>query len=313
MKHQDRLDNKEPLVAQIDIGGVMAARRKSRGLSIESVASATKLSKEILSNIENNLFEKIGTAVYVRGYLGIYAKYLEIDAAQIISAYDVQYPDQKSSLKPQIARVPDTRDKQSIRHSKTVSLLVALLVLFGLCYGYFRIEPMLFSTDDNKEKVVDESLDKPAAVTGAGSTEQLMNTVNSAATVADDALTDVINELPVLTGVDQLTLSTDHAQPEVVLESSINSDADIETKQAGKTGQTLRIHFSDECWIKIKDGSNKVMVAKLYKKGSSLKVSGKLPYTLSTARPGAIRKILLGKKVLDLSQYKTAGIQYTIK
>ena len=76
------------------IGAVLAERRGERGLSIEQVASATRIRAEHLRALESDEPERLPAPVYAKGYLRTYALYLGLDPEPLVDVlhFSVQHP-----------------------------------------------------------------------------------------------------------------------------------------------------------------------------------------------------------------------------
>jgi flagellar biosynthesis protein FlhG len=68
-------------------GALLAKVRESRGISIEDIARATKISMSHLRAIEADAFSELPAMVYTRGFVQELAKYLKLDAAQVTKTY----------------------------------------------------------------------------------------------------------------------------------------------------------------------------------------------------------------------------------
>jgi len=74
-------------------GRLLAKVRESRGTSIEEIARATKISMAHLRAIEADAFPDLPALVYTRGFVQELAKYLKLDAAQVVKTYVRRYRD----------------------------------------------------------------------------------------------------------------------------------------------------------------------------------------------------------------------------
>jgi transcriptional regulator with XRE-family HTH domain len=84
----------------VTIGAVLAERRGERGLSIEQVASATRIRAEHLRALEADEPMKLSAPVYAKGYLRTYANYLGLDPEPLVEVLrsPVQQPDRGLGL-----------------------------------------------------------------------------------------------------------------------------------------------------------------------------------------------------------------------
>jgi transcriptional regulator with XRE-family HTH domain len=65
-------------------GKYLKAEREHRNLSLEEVVKSTKIRKTFLSAIEEDRYELFPPAIYVKGFLNTYAKYLGLDPKDVI-------------------------------------------------------------------------------------------------------------------------------------------------------------------------------------------------------------------------------------
>lgn len=72
------------------VGERLRSRREARQVSLDAVSRATRLTRTVLTALESDRFEALPAPVYVRGFLRIYARHLEMDADALIEAYQQQ-------------------------------------------------------------------------------------------------------------------------------------------------------------------------------------------------------------------------------
>lgn len=69
-------------------GAMMRAARESAGMSLDDVASATKVRASILAAMEQDDFSHCGGDVYARGQLRSIAAVVGLDPEELVLAYD---------------------------------------------------------------------------------------------------------------------------------------------------------------------------------------------------------------------------------
>lgn len=75
------------------IGERLQEARKRRGATLEAAANDTKIREEYLQMLEENDGRDIPLdAIYVRGFIRNYAKFLRMDSAKLLADYDAQEP-----------------------------------------------------------------------------------------------------------------------------------------------------------------------------------------------------------------------------
>ena len=72
-------------------GALLRAVRESQGTSLRQISEQTKIGTNYLRCIEDDEFEKLPAAVYVRGFVTEFAKCLRLDAAQVSQSYLRRY------------------------------------------------------------------------------------------------------------------------------------------------------------------------------------------------------------------------------
>jgi hypothetical protein len=65
--------------------------RERLGLALEDVALSTKIHRQYLRNIEAEKFSSLPPAVYVRGYVASYARFLSLDPVRVSDDYMKRY------------------------------------------------------------------------------------------------------------------------------------------------------------------------------------------------------------------------------
>jgi hypothetical protein len=78
-------------------GRLLAAVRQARGLSMESVASATNISTRYVQALETNAYDRLPSAIFVRGYLKEIARVLELEVDALTEGYLGLYQRQRGA------------------------------------------------------------------------------------------------------------------------------------------------------------------------------------------------------------------------
>jgi flagellar biosynthesis protein FlhG len=74
-------------------GARLRRARLVRGLEIDDVAAATKITPAYLRFLEEDRFDDLPAVVYVRGFIASYARYLGLDAQSVARSYATRYDD----------------------------------------------------------------------------------------------------------------------------------------------------------------------------------------------------------------------------
>jgi cytoskeletal protein RodZ len=71
------------------VGAYLKKNRDMRGISLEEIASSTKININILSYLETDRFDKLPAPVFVKGFIKTYLKYLDVDPKEAILFYEL--------------------------------------------------------------------------------------------------------------------------------------------------------------------------------------------------------------------------------
>ncbi len=90
-----------------ELGEYLKQMRQAKGLSVEDVASATKISVAYITALEEGDFEKLPTDIYVRGFIKSYGQLLGADLDELNSRYETEKP------KPKARRIFSGKPKEA--------------------------------------------------------------------------------------------------------------------------------------------------------------------------------------------------------
>jgi cytoskeletal protein RodZ len=68
-----------------DVGRRLQEQRKQRGIDLDAAAKATRIRKHFLQSLEQGDFSALPSPAQVRGFVRAYAKYLQLDAEQLLA------------------------------------------------------------------------------------------------------------------------------------------------------------------------------------------------------------------------------------
>ena len=121
----------------LGLGERLRSSRKARALTLVQAAFALRLEPAVLQALEDERFEALGAAVFVRGHLKAYSKLLGLNEEAALAAYRVADPN--ADLSPKVTRElekPMTTAPGPLAIAAAVGIVVlAILVLYVLSSG----------------------------------------------------------------------------------------------------------------------------------------------------------------------------------
>lgn len=281
-------------------GQLLRNAREQLGWTREQVASRIHLRLTLIAAIESDTYDKHTSHTFIRGYLRTYAKLVGIPEETILAAYD------KLGLTP-----PDNIDMQSFsRRSrqqandsrlKVVTWLV-ILVLIALSVAWWW-------QSTARRSAGDEAL----AATEMGATSNTPSaTVPPAVEVADPVVAPATS-VAATTSVDPVASAAATTLPvdasSAVATTAVASSAATATQPAADAAASepakvpqLKMSFTADCWLDVKDAKGKTLFSGLKKANDELVLEGPEPLKFIIGAPMAVNIEYQGKSI-DMSRY----------
>ena len=275
-------------------GQLLRNAREQLGWTREQVASRIHLRLTLIAAIEADTYDKHTSHTFIRGYLRAYAKLVGIPEETILAAYE------KLGLTP-----PDNIDMQSFsRRSrqqandsrlKVVTWLV-ILVLIGLSVaGWWQSTARRSAGDDALAATeMSATINTPEA------------NVAPAVEVAEPVLpsaSDAVSTQVVVSGATATlpVVATDASAAVPTDVSGAVSTAESTTTEPAKAPQ-LKMSFTADCWLDVKDANGKTLFSGLKKANDELVLEGPEPLRFIIGAPMAVNLEYQGKS-FDMSRY----------
>src|SRR5258708_36566163 len=117
------------------LGSKLKQAREARGVPLHEVEWATKIKAAYLEALEAEDFASIPGAVYARGFIRTYARYLGLDAEPLIADYNASAAGATEiiSTRPAVAL-----ERSPMSTTPTMVVRVALMLLLGLSGIYLK-------------------------------------------------------------------------------------------------------------------------------------------------------------------------------
>jgi cytoskeletal protein RodZ len=144
------------------LGETLKERRRSLGLSVNQIESATRIRARFLTALEEGVYDQLPDPGYVRGYVSTYARFLELDPIPLLAMYKAESgarPRKEFDL-PQVGEaVARTGEQHAIPLRAAALVIISLLVLALGILGITRVTrgpedppPMPLPADDTQNE-----------------------------------------------------------------------------------------------------------------------------------------------------------------
>ena len=312
---------------RVNPGDTLRQARESKNWSLPDVALRLNLTVTSLTNLEAGHFEKLPGHTFARGYVRAYAKLLELDQTALVTQFD-QFTgtDGQGSAVHALGRI-----EEPVRLSHNILRIVSLLLLVVLVGGGFfwwqdqtsqrgkdssglNLEHVEVESADGTTQIhpLDEPEDQAVAesqTSASGSAPLALNPATPAgsvtpsvpATTAPSAPAAATHSAPVTPS--QTAPATPAAAAPAVAESA-------QQPMVAGAGQ-VKIAFVADCWTQVTDGNGKVLYSGLKRKGDSLDVNGKPPFSVRLGAAAGAEVSYNGARV-DIAPF-TSGATARLK
>ena len=134
----DRNRDSKYVEAGVSIGEALADARRQAGLSITQVSQETRIRESIIRDIEQGEFSACGGDFYARGHIRSIAGVVGTDPVPLISEYDAEHGP-PGAIRAADVFEPSRPVKIRERHSPSLSLIVAVVLLAIIGFGAYRL------------------------------------------------------------------------------------------------------------------------------------------------------------------------------
>jgi cytoskeleton protein RodZ len=265
-------------------GEKLRRERELRGISLDQIAAATKISTRMLKALEAEKFDLLPGGIFNKGFIRSYAKFLGIDEEQAVADYVAATgPEEPINNLPQIADIPE-RPPRQLDEEGTISwtTILALVVLVAIGYGGW--------TYHNHRKAQTESRATTAPVAA-------ISTPPVEAPPAERKLqtAEVTTPKPPATAPLESTPAKG-APPSTASPAALKTDA---TEPAPKPSVDLVIRTNEESWVQaVADG--KTIFSETLPASSEKHVTALRRITLTVGNAGGVEVTYNGATLPDI-------------
>ena len=298
---------------RVNPGETLRQARESNGWSLAEVALKLNLTVTSLSNLEAGAFDKLPGHTFARGYIRAYAKLLGMDQTALVQQFDQSTgTDSQGSNVHALGRI-----EEPVRVSHTILRIVSLLLLIAVIGGGFvwwqdqtsqRTKDLTSLAPEHVEvegadgttqiHPIDEPEDQAVAEGQAEGTTDLalpQSETTAESTGAEPAAPATAPAAPAATptapvhtpapvvAAPATPTANVPATPAPTVAAPVAPATPAPTAQAAApvAGQgQVSVQFVADCWTQVADGTGKILFSGLKRKGDSLSVAGKPPFTV---------------------------------
>lgn len=252
-------------------GATLRNQREQAGIALELVSQRTLIPLSRLQALENDDYERVGAATFVRGYVRAYAKFLGVDPIPLLRALDAVLPNPESvpmQVAPSVALALQVQKRPRSFFWPVVVVMVLILVAVAI----IGLNTVLIS-DDKPAPAAPVGTER-STIAPQGNVGSLAAGVPALLAPTHESTEDV---QPVGTGGAELTTAPLSAQTATAAERAETPAVTAEAV-AEVAPDALALSFTEECWVEVTDASGKALIARLATSEDNLQLFGQAPF-----------------------------------
>lgn len=272
---------------ELSPGEIFRQARENLNLSLEDVAKEIALRPSILQQLENNEFiQKSTPAIFVKGYVRSYAKFLRLPDSVWESITFAE--NDKNDLSKNARSTREVNQYSS--HSRWVgrlSIIVLLLVLgmTGL-WWWQSYQQNNQERDDLVQSYVAANENNPSATVPV-TTEESNKTAPETAALVSQPIEITNNVLPEIAQENAVTQTKNDEKSVSDTQSAVENPS-ISPAVPSVKGDLIVEILNNTSWLSVKDKNRRVLAQKEYKKGEILTFNGD-EFSLIVGAPSNVR------------------------
>ncbi|MEE8057324.1 MAG: RodZ domain-containing protein [Pseudomonadales bacterium] len=268
--------------AELNAPGLMLGKaRAAAELSLREVADTLHLLPKQIAALEADDYQQLSGEIFCKSYLRNYGKLLGIDPEILVERY-LQYRKLPEEVNKKHAIASKLTIRQVQRPGKghsiqywCLAVSIAIIIVLWVMSDSEGIDKntkgsMMASAvivDENDRSLVLALTPPTAATIVSRDFTGHSKAINIADTYSDQFAAISVADEPGLVAIDRPVTKPQHNQ-------FVDTERTIEQKTEG----LLYFHFSDDCWVEVKDSDNKVIFADLKRAADTLELSGNAPF-----------------------------------
>ncbi|GAA5095198.1 helix-turn-helix domain-containing protein [Wohlfahrtiimonas larvae] len=300
--------------------------RESRQISLQDASRVLSIRVQVLQDLEDGRYERLGSLLYVKNYVRKYADYLKIDSHEIDQLLPQLEDPFKEEKKESLIRAQLNEDKRMVHRSffKWYSVILMALLATGIATYFVYGEKVtdIFNIRPTPEKVIKYITKSPESENivsiekdEVGAEELSEKSISTPSVMMNDSFVDSQN-VEEISDLDVKSALSKFEVEQIIREGSLNPDLTVMQEDSDLVVADDKIILPDgisslsltlnnaECWVQIRDKDNKVLMNEILPANATYHLEGKAPFSLHIGNAQSIDKLMFNGEVVDEKIYR---------
>ncbi len=325
------VQEKTPIVGP---GQLLRTARQQAKLSVQDIAQKLHLNSSVITDIEDDNYDRNISMTFIKGYIKLYAKQVMVTEAEIVSAFETlntqkKEPAKLHSFSRRVANQAND-DKLMMVSYMILAVVLALVVVWwfqqsdnDVATTISRVAEQDYTSTEYKDEQVSEVLNSGIQQNNEGETDitiendqttvESMASLNTLQEQEANTLASAGAELEAISAPEQTNneLASEEVDSVVQNIQSSIAETNVVDQKAVALADSVQLvfEFSGDCWINLSDATDENIAYGVKTAGRVMTVSGVPPFTVTLGAPEVV-KISYAGEAIDMSKFR-AG--YTAK
>jgi len=257
--------------SKMKVGERLRHARENKNLSIQHIADRLYLSPTVINALEMDDYDRLPSAVFIRGYLRNYAKLLEISPESVIEGYEQQLGHQLPSAIVPAGESPAPQAQTTSNHFWVKTMTFSVITIVMILLSVTIVSQNLFS--------------KRTDVTTT-TTQIPLQLPDSEGLNGEPVSPPLVPLLPPAVGADPSA-----ATPTVTAPQPTTAE-----NTTAPTTETMTVYLKQKSWLEITDNTNKKLYNAIANANTDFPVTGIPPFKVKVGNLDAVSIEYRGEK-----------------
>lgn len=284
------------------VGERLQQAREAKKYSVSEVAAQLRLTKDIVTYMETQQWDKLNGRTYARGYFASYVKFLGLPFDEMLAVFNLEYTASEPSLN--LMQRGRSQDEKHFPWFMLALIAIVMLVIW-LAFQQWQQTQELQQTSltDDAEQVETDDTFSPSVVDALDAQPVSSNTPLQSQPTAKTAaeLGTSENNLDEITATEAMSTAAGPSQNEQN-PAAAESEGPLATEES-----TLQLSFSGECWLEVTNADSQVLVSKVMRAEQSILLKSDQPLNILLGRSD-VATVTFNDQPVDLSPYTEGDV-----
>ncbi len=281
-------------------GASLVQAREAAGLTRQQAAEKLHLSVQQVGALDENRFEDLPGATYVKGYIRNYASLLNIPSDDLIAAYEECCGEPEV---PELSSLAQPQQMTSGDQTMKLATLAVVAVVIGLALTWWlnREQPVVSSQPLSETAINTDSMQEKYPNTNyPEAVQDLRDELNQ-----DTSEASLSNAAPATGYGDTIVDSGEQPDTETAMADNIQDKPATDNTEADSSGQEylLVLEVSDDSWVDIRDSHNRRLLYETVASGRTVTLNGAPPFSVFLGNAQGVRLSYKGKN-FDITPHR---------